>query len=368
MNFSILTILVVVESIILLVIALIYFIRKNSSLKISIEELLARLAEGMFSKLINEEIDKTVERIKEIAPIEDDLDLDLADDSEKMNQVLKKTLSFRSSYLHAEINAHESSVGDQEMFWHYLSDNIAQLLPDTEEDTETETPATNQNEFIDEIMQDLQNKLDNATESNIMLQALLDSLSTNGVLEPEQLQLIKNSQADFHDLSQHVSDLENKIKNSLNLEITHKTADNSNENTLIIEKTSNKINLEVNKLKDIIFEQGNKINSMLTEKKGQAGSDSDHDLQDLLSELEKSQKETAMCLDVLEMENHRLMEEIEVLENSSSDTENLELQNRIEELESKLHEKDNALEKLKKEFNSVESEYLAAYNKGAEKD
>jgi len=367
MSFSILTVLVVIESIIILVIALIYFVRKNSSLKISIEELLARLAEGLFSKLINEEIDKTVERIKEITPVEDDFDLDLADDSEKTNEILKKTLSFRSSYLHAEINAHEASVGDQEMFWHYLSDNIAQLLPEDKEETDTETPAAGENEFIDEIMQDLQNKLDNATESNIMLQALLDTLSTSGALEPEQLQLIKNSQADFHDLSQHVSDLENKIKNSLNLEITHKSAKESSD-TLVIEKTSNKINLEVNKLKDIIFEQGNKINSMLTEKKHQTGSDTDIAMQDLLSELERSQKETTMCLDIMETENQRLMEEIEALEGPSISAENLELKNRIEELEAILQEKENEYEKLTKEFDSVESEYLAAYNKGAEKD
>ena len=367
MNFSILTVLVVVESIILLVIALIYFIRKNSSLKLSIEELLARLAEGLFSKLINEEIDKTVERIKEIAPVEDDLDLDLADDSEKMSKTLKKTLSFRSSYLHAEINAHEASVGDQEMFWHYLSDNIAQLLPDDIEETDTETPEAGENEFIDEIMQDLQNKLNNATESNIMLQALLDSLATSGVLEPEQLQLIKNSQADFHDLSQHVSDLDNKIKNSLNLEITHKSVEDSGD-TLIIEKTSNKINLEVNKLKDIIFEQGNKINSMIAEKKHQTGSDADEVIQEMLSELERSQKETAMCLDIMETENQRLMEEIEAFENSSSSAENLELKNRITELEFMLQEKEEAYDKLNKEFDSVESEYLAAYKKGTEKD
>jgi len=383
MTISILTALVIFESFIILSGFTIFLIRKNLKLKKAFDALLASMSENIFSKLVSEEIDKTNDRIFEIEPSNTDA-LELADteeneseDSEESN--LKKILTFRSAYLHAEINAYEDSDGDPKLFWPHLAENIAQLMPGQQPAEENEATS---NEFIDEVMHDLQAKLESSIESNLSLQALLDSLLSEGKLEAEHLETIKNSQADFHDLSQHVSDLENKIQNSLNLEITGGSANNSTiitEKTLILEKSTNKVNTEVNKLKDIIYDQSNQINNLMKSMKSQ-GSDAGFSdaIQAQFDALERSQKETTMCMEVLEMENHRLLEDLEALQSSSEDAdidgiddEDMspdELRLKIKSLEKIIETKDSEFEQMMAEFESVQAEYMAVYEKGIEHD
>lgn len=384
MTISLLTALVIFETFIILGGVVFFLIRKNSKLKKAFDALLASMSEHIFSKLVSEEIDKTNDRIFEIEPpVEDDNleladnDEDDADDSEEAK--LRKILTFRSAYLHAEINAYEDSDGDPKRFWPLLSENIAQLMPTAPTVEEVETTS---NEFIDEVMQELQTKLDNSIESNLTLQTLLDSLLSDGKLAPEQISTIKNSQADFHDLSQHVSDLENKIQNSLNLEITSKTTNGNSdaiEKTLIIEKTTNNVNTEVNKLKDIIYDQSNQINNLMKSMKSQGGDATLSDaLQEQFEALERSQKETAMCMEVLEMENNRLLEDLEAMQNNitevsiegveEDDMNNDQLKLKIRTLEKVIEEKDKEFAKMMTEFESVQSEYMAVYEKGLDHD
>lgn len=381
MTISLLTALVIFETFIILCGFVFFLIRKNSKLKKAFDALLASMSEHIFSKLVSEEIDKTNDRIFEIEPSEEDDNLELADindideNEDDTESNLKKILTFRSAYLHAEINAYEYSDGDPKLFWPHLSENIAQLMPVS---SATEDDETASNEFIDEVMQELQTKLDNSIESNLTLQTLLDSLLSEGKLDPEQISTIKNSQADFHDLSQHVSDLENKIQNSLNLEITGKTINNKpiiTEKTLIIEKTSNKVNIEANKLKDIIYDQGNQINNLMKSMKSQdPESGISEAMQEQLEALQRSQNETAMCMEVLEMENHRLLEDIEVMQSSLSeesidgieedDMNSDQLKLKIRSLEKVIEAKDSEFEQMMAEFESVQSEYMAVYEKG----
>jgi len=375
MTISILTILVVFETFIILLGVLIFLARRHSKLKKAFDKLLASMAESIFARLVEDEIDNTNERIKEILPSDAD-DIDLASNNDESNsekielseedEDLKRKLTFRSAYLHAEINAYHSSDGDPALFWLYLAENISELMPttaNTEEEDNDPEPVSN--EFIDEIMQELQDKLTKSTESNLSLQALLDSLLADGHLAPEQISTIKNSQADYHDLSQHVVDLEQKIQNSLNIEITGTSSGkpaSAEEKTLIIEKRSNKVNTETNKLKDIIFDQGNKINNLLKQLKNDSlSSGDDPELLQHLEELERSQKETAMCMEVLEMENNRLIEE---LDNIQLDGDNSELTAKVSELEEIIQLKDQELGQLNKEFDSIQSEYMAVYEKG----
>ncbi len=376
MTISLLTILVVLETFVILLGVVIFLARRHSKLKKTFDKLLASMAESIFARLVEEEIDNTNERIKDILPSDTD-DIDLANDSDENNseeqqlseedENLKRTLTFRSAYLHAEINAYHSSEGDPALFWLYLAENISELMPKATapEEEQNADPAAVSNEFIDEIMQELQDKLTKSTESNLSLQALLDSLLADGHLAPEQISTIKSSQADYHDLSQHVVDLEQKIQNSLNIEITGTSSGkpaSTEEKTLIIEKHTNKVNTETNKLKDIIFDQGNKINNLLKELKNDTlSSGDDPELLQHLEELERSQKETAMCMEVLEMENNRLIEE---LENMPQDVGDSELAAKVSELEKIIQLKDQELEKLNEEFDSIQSEYMAVYEKG----
>lgn len=374
MTISLLTALVTLETFIILLGVIVFLARRNSKLKKAFDQLLASMSESIFPKLVAEEIDHTIERINDTIPVEaDELDL-AADENSEIDEDdedarVKKILTFRSAYLHAEINAYDDSAGDKDMFWHYLAENIAELMPQAQTEA-TEESQPNTNEFLDEIMQELQTKLDKSVESNLSLQALLDSLMNEGQLNPDQISKIKNSQADFHDLNQHLSDLDNKIQNSLNIEITTQVLRNNTspvEKTLIIEKSSNKVNTEVNKLKDIIYDQGNKINNLLKSLKSNVlDSGLSTELQEQLKELERSQQETSMCMEVLEMENHRLIEELENIQNDSSD-DGPQMQLKIKELEQIIAEKDFELEALKEEFNSVQNEYIAAYEKGRDK-
>lgn len=382
MSFSILTVLVTVETFIILIIFLAYFITKNSKLKKSVDDLLLKLSESLFSKLIKEEIDKTIERINEPGFPADELQLAEVDDNSISTEEteLKKILTFRSSYLHAEINAYEASDGDVDLFWHYLAENITALIPKALPETEqAEIPA---NEFIDEVMQELQQRLEKSIESNIVLQSLLDSLLHNGTLATDQIQIIKNSQADFHDLSQQVSDLENKIQNSLNIEITsapHNNNTTAKEETAFTEKASHVVNTEVNKLKDVIYEQGNQINALLKSlKEENHNMDEDSAIHQHLSALEKSQLETAMCIDVLEMENHRLMDEIHTLQNSAAipsidglDTDDMspeQLKLKIHVLDKIIKDKDEKNQTLEAELAALEQEFMAVYKKSSNKD
>jgi len=386
MTISLLTALVIFETFIILFGFIFFLVRKNSKLKKAFDALLASMSEHVFPKLVSEEIDKTNERIFEIEPSADD-DLELADDDnsdtddndDSVEANLRKILTFRSAYLHAEINAYEDSNGDQKLFWKHLTEHIAQLMPTTSTAEEDETTS---NEFIDEVMQELQTKLDNSIESNLTLQTLLDSLLSEGKLDPEQISTIKNSQADFHDLSQHVSDLENKIQNSLNLEITGNTINNKSivsEKTLVIEKTTNKVNTEVNKLKDIIYDQGNQINNLMKSMKSQSTETPFSEaMQEQFEALERSQNETAMCMEVLEMENHRLLEDLETMQSSLTEESiegieeenmnNEQLKLKIRSLEKVIEAKDNEFEQMMAEFESVQSEYMAVYEKGTNHD
>lgn len=381
MTLSTLTTLVIVESLIILVFVLVYFIRKNRRLNKTIDDLLRKLSDSIFSKLLRVEIDKTIEYINGINISKDD-ELELADNEEEKStpeEDLKRLLTFRSSYLHAEIDADQSSAGNPDLFWPTLAENISHLMPQPVKEEDNDLAESN--EFIDEIMQELQTKLDKSTESNLSLQALLDSLLANGNLAADQIQTIKNSQADFHDLSQHVSDLENKIQNSLNIEIISgrdKKKRHSSDNTLVIEKASHVVNTEVNKLKDVIYDQGHKINALLKSlKEGKDGVNIDDELQEHLIELERSQKETSMCLEVLEMENNRLMDEIDTLhENATPTIEGVDVDDmtedqlklKIQELEKIIEEDKGKYSQLHNELDSVEKEFLAVYDKKAKEN
>ena len=91
----------------------------------------------------------------------------------------------------------------------------------------------------------------------------------------------------------------------------------SKEKVFYIETQGKKIDGEVNKLKDIIYEQENALSSM---KKALEGADDSDEvdnsellnsLKEQLEALERQLSDSKMCMDVLEMENNRLQEEVD---------------------------------------------------------
>ncbi len=94
------------------------------------------------------------------------------------------------------------------------------------------------------------------------------------------------------------------------------TISESKEKVFYIETQGKKIDGEVNKLKDIIYEQENALSSM---KKAMEGADSDgnedsdllNTLREQMNAIERQLNDSKMCMEVLEMENDRLQEEVD---------------------------------------------------------
>ena len=92
-------------------------------------------------------------------------------------------------------------------------------------------------------------------------------------------------------------------------------AQESKEKVFYIETQGKKIDGEVNKLKDIIFDQESALSSM---KKAMEGAEQEHPeeseslkiLKEQIEAIERQLSDSKMCMEVLEMENNRLQEEV----------------------------------------------------------
>jgi len=93
----------------------------------------------------------------------------------------------------------------------------------------------------------------------------------------------------------------------------------SKEKVFYIETQGKKIDGEVNKLKDIIFEQENALSSMKKAMKNAGDelpdeSESLKVLNEQIQAIERQLNDSKMCMEVLEMENNRLQEEVDKME------------------------------------------------------
>jgi len=101
------------------------------------------------------------------------------------------------------------------------------------------------------------------------------------------------------------------------------TETESKEKVFYIETQGKKINGEVNKLKDIISEQENALSSMqktLQSAEGELPEDSETlaALKEQIAIIERQLSDSKMCMEVLELENDRLQQEIDNMENRHS--------------------------------------------------
>lgn len=100
---------------------------------------------------------------------------------------------------------------------------------------------------------------------------------------------------------------------------------NPSEKAVYIETQGEKIDGEVNKLKDIIYEQENILSSLrksIKDAEGNWPEDYSDELQTLHAEMDKLERQlndSRMCMDVLEMENERLQKEVHELESQGAE-------------------------------------------------
>lgn len=154
--------------------------------------------------------------------------------------------------------------------------------------------------------------------------------------------------------------------------IVNKIVKESKDTYIQIEPQKQKIDTEVNKLKDIIYEQENSISALSKALKQAAEDHTDKEfagtlglLNDQLNQLERNMEESRTCIEILETENERLQEELinfsnmqQVAGNISSDTSEPVAQpsENVEQLKASLEQQDQKIEELLDTVNNLELE------------
>ncbi|HEX5635471.1 MAG TPA: hypothetical protein VFY78_00160, partial [Gammaproteobacteria bacterium] len=154
----------------------------------------------------------------------------------------------------------------------------------------------------------------------------------------------------------------------------------SAEKVFYIETQGKKVDGEVNRLKDIIYDQENTLSDLLkalkhaeAEHKGTENEEFFTALHAQASNFERQLRDAKTCMDVLELENTRLQDELHKLdaikpgasESSMDQNSTVDAQSTresIKKLEEEIIKKDVAYAKLQEEFTAMEKEYLAMYN------
>ncbi len=143
-------------------------------------------------------------------------------------------------------------------------------------------------------------------------------------------------------------------------------SEKTTEKVFYIETQGKKIDGEVNKLKDIIYEQENALSSMkkaMNDAEGDLpeGSESLKALKEQIEAIERQLNDSKMCMDVLEMENNRLQEEVDKMADmkpSKNDIENtndgIESMIDVDEMKSMVEEQKKKIEELISTIESLE--------------
>ncbi len=137
------------------------------------------------------------------------------------------------------------------------------------------------------------------------------------------------------------------------------------EKVYYIETQGRKIDGEVNKLKDIIYEQENSLNGLRKTLKSSTRelNQESEELKDLHAEIdnfERQLKDSRVCMEVLEMENQRLQEEVDRLkqhpagdESKTADTSSTD---HVEQMREVLDKQDKQISELEKTIDDMELE------------
>jgi len=190
-------------------------------------------------------------------------------------------------------------------------DTQTEETPDTETDTEadsTEPPSPPPSELQSELLQAreafllIEKQAADKTEHEIHFwDSLYDGIKT-------LLEKYKSSETLTRTLDETTEPSAEKVQ--------------SEEKVFYIETQGRKIEGEVNKLKDIIYEQENALSSMKKAMVNARGDEQDESeafqiLRENIEAIERQLNDSKMCMEVLEMENDRLQEEVNNPESDS---------------------------------------------------
>lgn len=121
----------------------------------------------------------------------------------------------------------------------------------------------------------------------------------------------------LNDIYRQFKTIETEV--AINTEQSYITTKNTSEKVFYIETQGKKVDSEVNRLKDIIYDQDSTLNSLKHALDGASSHISDDNkefntLKNELTKFEQQLNDSKMCMEVLEMENERLQSEIDNLE------------------------------------------------------
>ncbi|VAW61699.1 hypothetical protein MNBD_GAMMA09-3874 [hydrothermal vent metagenome] len=196
-------------------------------------------------------------------------------------------------------------------------------------DTETDKEAEKENDKTDES--DNEETDDEETDDNTSPEP--DEKQSKLLEAREEFLLIEKTAAEKTEHEIHfwdsiyngIRDLLDKYKNTEETTAVTETTqtviqkEESKEKVFYIETQGKKIDGEVNKLKDIIYEQENALSSM---QKAMASAESEHPgeseslsaIRENMEALERQLNDSKMCMEVLEMENERLQQEVDKID------------------------------------------------------
>jgi len=193
-----------------------------------------------------------------------------------------------------------------------------------DEDNTLDNQQINKQSQLLEARNILLNTEKKAAEQSEDEQAFWDAIYSGMQTIAEQFKIIEEIPAPEEELKEELIEETKETKETKETEETEEADRSDEEKVLYIETQGKKIDQEVNKLKDIIYEQENTVNGLkkalenteINLPEGSSLDDNEHfqDLKQQADAFERQISDSKMCMEVLEMENDRLQTEVDDLQ------------------------------------------------------
>lgn len=310
------------------------------------------------------------------------------DEAEKLSTLLNQ----RIEYLQIEKEVLDQHVTDQS-YWRKLCDKIASVVSITPADTPAEAENSNMDEAAykrrianyQQQLSELHEEFNNYRKYSKRLAAGLSNYNK----DEEEDKALKELMADFKDHDERLHAQLNRLQEENeklhdNLtdaerreyarEYQARKAAHEGEVELGVNTASEE---EIKRLRDIIGRQYSSLDELRASLQGgDAGTVNPDQVNDKLQAVESSQQELQTCIEVLEMENQRLMDELESARNTSTveTAENTppeelyelrlqskEMGDQINSLNTLISEKDSKIKELEDDYDNLQKEFMQMY-------
>lgn len=367
----------------------VYLFLQLKKLKSKLAEQLAAAADSENAPTLHDLFEQQIARTrKKIAE-------KFSDQSEEQHERERSLLTRRIDFLQLEKDVLDEHVTDQS-YWDKITSRLAELLsPSTAEDKEPAADGEPDNaRYLERIanyqaqLQALHEEFDNYRKYSHKLSSALSDVNKEAEADKALMELMADFKAHDERLQQRLAQLQREnTALSHNLDAAEKAAFahdyRSGKHSLHTGNTESPTTAseeEIGRLRDIIDRQYASIDDL---KKAIVDTQEDHEqahkLDDKLAAVSRSQQEMQTCIDVLEMENQRLIDELSELraaaqsspEASAAGTDELyelrlnskALQDENVALTEQLESKAADLDNLQKEYDSLQEEFMHLYSK-----